>query len=86
VYIYYKISPPIAGFINEHPSLKQIVRAGLLPAVALSALAVNTTAIEKVAIVSLLVLVSVALAVWAARQRSTVYLSARLEISLYSYL
>jgi hypothetical protein len=67
--VYYRVSPPIAEFITEHPSLKPIVRAGLLPAVTMSAVAVNTTPVEKAAIVGLLVLVSVALAVWATRRR-----------------
>jgi hypothetical protein len=39
--IYYRFSPPIAEFINEHPSLKPIVRLGLLPAVVISAVIVN---------------------------------------------
>jgi hypothetical protein len=67
--LYYKVSPPIAEFITEHPSLKPIVRAGLLPAVAMSIVIVNTTPAEKTAILGLLVLVSVALAVWARRWR-----------------
>jgi hypothetical protein len=67
--IYYRVSPPMAEFITEHPSLKPIVRAGLLPAVTMSTIAVNTTPVEKTAIVGLLVLVSVALAVWATRRR-----------------
>jgi hypothetical protein len=67
--VYYRVSPPIAEFITEHPSLKPIVRAGLVPAVAMSTVAVNTTPIEKTAIVGSLVLVSVALAVWAIRRR-----------------
>jgi uncharacterized repeat protein (TIGR02543 family) len=33
--IYYRISPPIADFITEHPGLKPIVRAGLVPVVAM---------------------------------------------------
>jgi hypothetical protein len=66
---YYKVSPPIAEFITAHPSLKPIVRAGLLPALAMSAVAVNTTPAEKAAIIGLLALVSVALAIWAKRQR-----------------
>jgi hypothetical protein len=69
VEVYYRVSPPIAEFITEHPSLKPIVRAGLLPVVAMSTLAVNTTPVEKTAIVGSLVLVSVALAVWAIRRR-----------------
>ena len=67
--LYYRFSPPMAEFITEHPSLKPIVRAGLVPAVAMSTVAVNTTPAEKAAIIGLLVLVSVALAVWAKRRR-----------------
>jgi len=63
VEFYYRVSPPIAEFINEHPSLRPIVRVGLLPAVAMSTVAVNTTPAEKTAIVVLLALVLVALAV-----------------------
>jgi len=48
--LYYKVSPPMAEFITEHPSLKPIVRVGLLPAVVMSAIAVNTTPAEKMAI------------------------------------
>jgi len=67
--LYYRVSPPIAEFITEHPSLKPIVRAGLLPAVAMSAVAVNTSPAEKTAIAGLLALVSVTLAVWAKKRR-----------------
>ena len=69
---YYKTSPPMAEFITEHPGLKPIVRAGLLPAVAMSAVAISTTPAEKIAIIGLLVLVSVVLAVWAKRRRGKV--------------
>lgn len=65
--LYYRVSPPIAEFITEHPGLKPIVRAGLLPAVAMSTIAVNTSLIEKAAVLSLLVLVSLAAAVWSIR-------------------
>jgi hypothetical protein len=67
---YYSISPSIADFISEHPGLKPVVRAGLVPAVAMSTAAVNTSLAEKAAIVGSLVLVSVAVGVWAARRRS----------------
>jgi hypothetical protein len=66
---YYRVSPPIAEFITEHPSLKPIVRVGLVPAVFMSTIAVNTTPTEKMAIAGLLVLVSVAVAVWVTRRR-----------------
>jgi uncharacterized repeat protein (TIGR02543 family) len=67
--VYYRVSPPIAEFITEHPSLKPIVRAGLLPAVAMSTVAVHTPPIEKAVMIGLLVLVSVAVAIWATRRR-----------------
>jgi len=69
VEFYYRLSPPIAEFITEHPSLKPVVRTGLVPAVAMSTIAVNTSPAEKAAIVGLLVLFSVALAIWATRRR-----------------
>ena len=68
---YYRVSPPLAEFITEHPSLKPIVRAGLLPAIAMSTLVVNTSPAEKAAIIGLLVLVSATLAVWATRRRGS---------------
>jgi len=69
VEFYYRVSPPIAEFITEHPSLKPIVRAGLLPAVAMSTVAINTTPAEKIAIAGLLALLGVVVAVWATRRR-----------------
>jgi hypothetical protein len=66
---YYKASPPIAEFISEHPRLKPIVRAGLLPAVAMSTIAVNTSPAEKAAIVGLVVLVPVAVAMLSRKRR-----------------
>ena len=69
VEFYYRVSPPIAEFITEHPGLKPIVRAGLVPAVAMSTVAVNITPAEKMAMVGLLVLISVAVAIWAKKRR-----------------
>ena len=66
---YYKVSPPIAGFITAHPELKSIVKAGLAPAIAVSTVAVNTTPGQKMAIVGLLALVCLAVAGWANRRR-----------------
>jgi hypothetical protein len=40
--VYYKVSPPMAKFITEFPNLKPIVRTALVPAVAMSAVVVNT--------------------------------------------
>ncbi|MFO7774058.1 MAG: CFI-box-CTERM domain-containing protein [Dehalococcoidia bacterium] len=44
---YYSVSPPIAEFITEHPSLKPIVRAGLLPAVVMSTVVINTSILRS---------------------------------------
>jgi len=66
---YCRVSPPVAKFITEHPSLKPIVRTGLVPVVAMSTVAVNTSPAEKAAIIGLVVLVCVALAVWATWRR-----------------
>jgi|GEM_PF-6280844 len=60
---YYNSSPSVAEFINDYPALKPVVRAGLLPAVALSSVTVNTTLAQKMAIVGGLLLLSLALAV-----------------------
>jgi hypothetical protein len=70
VNLYYRVSPPIAEFITECPRLKPIVRAGLSPAVAMAVVSVNTTGAEKIAIVGVMVLVSVALVAWATTRRS----------------
>ena len=67
--VYYSTSPPIAEFIAEHPHLKVIVRAGLVPVVAMSTVLVNTTPAEKIAMIGLLVLISATLAVWVTRRR-----------------
>ena len=67
--VYYKASPPIANLIAEHPILKPIVRADLLPVVALSAVVVNITPTAKVAIVALLVLISVVVGILVIRRR-----------------
>jgi hypothetical protein len=67
--LYYKVSPSIAGFITEHPILKTIVMVGLLPAVAMSRVVVNTTQAEKILIICLVVMVSAVLAILAIRQR-----------------
>ena len=66
---YYSVSPTIAEVITEHPVLKPIVRAGLVPAVVVSSIVVNDTPFRKAGLAGFLVLVSVTLAVWAARRR-----------------
>ena len=62
VELYYNTSPPIAEFIAEHPVLKQVVRVGLEPVIAVSTVAVKTTLAQKVAIVSSMALIPIALA------------------------
>ena len=55
--LYYRVSPPTARFIDDHPALKPIVRAALMPAVAMSSIVVNTSPAEKAALVGLVALV-----------------------------
>jgi len=64
VNFYYQVSPPIAEFITEHPASKPVVRAGLVPAIAISTVAVKTTVAQKVAILGSMALVSALLVVW----------------------
>jgi putative hemolysin len=66
---YYGTSPPVAEFITDHPCLKPIVRAALVPAVAISTIVMAATAAEKMAMLGLLALISVVVAIWAARRR-----------------
>jgi hypothetical protein len=39
--VYYRIGPPIADFITDHPSLKPIARAGLVPIVAMCSIVLD---------------------------------------------
>ena len=50
VSLYYSASPPIAGLIDDHPTLKPLVRAGLLPAVAVSEMALSLNVAQKMAL------------------------------------
>ena len=68
VSLYYKVSPPMADFIDEHPTLKPIVRAGLMPAVVMSTVAVNTTLAEKIAIAASVLLFTALVVVWLRRK------------------
>jgi hypothetical protein len=68
VSLYYKVSPPMAAFIDEHPTLKPIVRAGLMPAVAMSSVALNTTPAEKAVILIAMALFAAALIMWLMRR------------------
>jgi len=68
VSLYYKVSPPMAAFIDEHPTLKPIVRAELMPAVAMSSVALNTTLAEKAVILVAMALFAAALIMWLRRR------------------
>jgi len=62
VSLYYKVSPPMANFIEKHPTFKPIVRVALLPAVAMSSLALHTTLAEKITFLAVFFIFSAALA------------------------
>lgn len=67
--LYYRVSPPMAGFIDEHPGIKPIVRAVLAPAIAMSTVAVNTTLAQKMAVIGGLGLLSAVVALLTMRRR-----------------
>jgi hypothetical protein len=69
VSVYYSLSPPLAQFIDDNPSLKPVVRAGLWPVVTLSTVAVNTTLVQKMAIAGGLALVSIII-LWLFKRRA----------------
>jgi len=69
VSVYYSLSPPLAQLIDDNPGLKPVVRAGLWPAVTFSSVAVNTTLVQKIAIIGGLVLASIII-VWLIRRRA----------------
>jgi hypothetical protein len=68
VSLYYKVSPPMADFIEKHPALKPIVRAELMPAVAMSSVALNTTLAEKAVILIAIALFAAVLIMWLRRR------------------
>jgi hypothetical protein len=71
VVLYYDVvSPPLAHFIDDHPSIKPLARAALEPVVILSAAAVDTTTGEKAAIGGAVALLSAAVLVWIRRRRA----------------
>ncbi len=64
---YYKLSPPVAGFIDDHPALKPVVRAALLPAVGVSEAAVGVGLAAKAGIAASLLLASALAVIWQRR-------------------
>jgi len=66
--LYYRVSPPMAEFICEHPVLKPVVRVGLAPAVAMSTVAVNATPAQKMAALAVVTVYSVTAMLWATRR------------------
>ncbi len=69
VSVYYSLSPPLAQFIDDNPSLKPVVRAGLWPVVSLGTVAINTTLVQKMAIAGGLALVFITI-LWLVRRRA----------------
>ena len=69
--LYYNVfSPPVAHFINDHPSVKPLARAALTPVIAASTVAVDTTLPEKIAILGAVALACAVLVVLIRRHRS----------------
>lgn len=64
----YGVSPPVAEFVIERPSLKPAVRTAMMVAVTMSIVALIAALAEKTATVTLLILASAAPPVWDARR------------------
>ena len=56
---YYSVSPPIAEFVDDNSSLKPLIKASLLPAVAVSSVSTDTTLGPKITVISILMLCSI---------------------------
>jgi hypothetical protein len=65
---YYKVSPRVAEFIDIHPSLKPVVRVGLLPVVGVSSMATAGASL-RIAVCCVAALGLALAAVWAYRRR-----------------
>jgi hypothetical protein len=65
---YYALSPPIADFIDAHPSLKPVAKAALAPAVVLSDSAVDGSIALKAVIGGVALLAAFASTVWFRRR------------------
>lgn len=58
VLVYYRLSPPVAQIISEHNYLKSAVRMALLPVVGIAALILYTTTMQKIILISTIVLIT----------------------------
>jgi hypothetical protein len=66
---YYKLSPPVAGFIADHDSLRAGIRMGLTPVLWLVSAALKTTLLQKLAILGLILAVTLVAVVSLRRTR-----------------
>jgi hypothetical protein len=65
---YYDTSPSVAWFIDQHPSLKPLVRAALMPALAFSAASMETPVAARAAMAGVGVWTSMFVAFWLRRR------------------
>ncbi len=65
---YYRLSPPVAEFIDHHPVCKSIVRAALVPAVYAGTTAVGTSTAVKIAVAGLMGLLTAMVLLWMTRR------------------
>jgi len=63
----YRVSLPTTEFIAEHPNLKSTVRIGPVPVVAMNTAVVNISPTVKTLMAGVLILVSIVVAICAAR-------------------
>ena len=61
---YYTLSPPVADFIEQHPSLKPTIRFGLLPSVVISSSALKIPLSVKIGVLVSIIIITALLLVF----------------------
>jgi hypothetical protein len=68
---YYRYSPPLARFIAHHDSLRGLVRACLTPVIWLTTLVMNTTLLQKMALLASILALVAAAVLWLRKPRQS---------------
>lgn len=66
---YFRLSPPAARFISDHPYLKPAVRVSLLPLVGIAAITLKTTLMQKLALTLFAAIAAIAVLLYLRHKR-----------------
>ena len=66
---YYRCSPPLARFIASHDSLRAVVRIALTPVIWLTGLVMDTTLLQKTALLASVLALAAAAVLWLRKRR-----------------